>query len=104
MHLPPQLAVSGTLNPDAKGVLTVFLKKCTNLEASALGSTAGWAHGLVAARVRKRLLCPPSVPASPCAQNSPDSFAVMTLYDPNRKPIPTIEYKTGGAMWLGWWQ
>lgn len=56
------LTISRTPNLLAKGVLTVTLKKCTNLE------------------------------------DSPDTFAVMTLYDPHRKPIPSIEYRTDVVM------
>ena len=33
--------------------------------------------------------------AFPFLQGSPDTYAVMTLYDPHRKPIPNIEYRTG---------
>jgi hypothetical protein len=56
------LTVSRTPNLLAKGVLTVTLKKCTNLEGS------------------------------------PDTFAVVTLYDPHRKPIPNIEYRSDVVM------
>ena len=34
--------------------------------------------------------------AADCLQGSPDTYAVVTLYDPYRKPIPNIEYKSGG--------
>lgn len=30
-------------------------------------------------------------------QGCPDTYAVVTLYDPHRKPIPNIEYKSGGC-------
>ncbi len=42
------------------------------------------------------LLHAPVLPRS-LPQDSPDTFAVMTLYDPHRKPIPNIEYRTGGG-------
>jgi hypothetical protein len=38
------------------------------------------------------LYCTAAVP-----QGSPDSYAVLALYDPNRKPIPNIEFRTGGG-------
>lgn len=53
-----------TTSPDltSKGVLTVALKKCTNLA------------------------------------NNPDTYAIITLYDPYRLPIPNIEFRTEGVM------
>ncbi|EFN53537.1 hypothetical protein CHLNCDRAFT_136649 [Chlorella variabilis] len=53
-----------TTSPDltSKGVLTVALKKCTNLA------------------------------------NNPDTYAIITLYDPYRLPIPNIEFRTEVVM------
>ncbi len=39
-------------------------------------------------------------------QAAPDTYAVVTLYDPHRLPIPNIEYRSGGCClfggcWLG---
>lgn len=42
-----------------------------------------------------------SFPSSPPTQGSPDTYAVMTLYDPNRLPIPNIEYRTGVCVCRG---
>lgn len=97
-----QLAGKTNVDLSAKGVLTVTLKKCTNLEVGApawlAASLLHWQRAPLSGGSLPGVATKGALTCDALArrlQGSPNTYAVMTLYDPNHKPVPTIEYRSG---------